>query len=105
MGDHGLFSKQPRRVVLTGLRLTKERQELRSDRATFFLREDNTVDRILAEGDVRSEFHGRASSNSETHARSDRAELFLNGARNQITKALLNGGVELAPGRAVSPGS
>src|SRR6266852_3073124 len=109
--DHGLISKQPRQVVLTGLRLTKERQELRSDRATFFLREDNTVDRILAEGDVRSEFHGRASSNSnssskasnsETHARSDRAELFLNGTRNQLTKAILSGDVQLATGDAAS---
>jgi lipopolysaccharide export system protein LptA len=100
--DHGLISKQPRQVVLTGMRLTKEQQQLRSDRATFFLREDNTVDRILAEGDVRSEFHGRASSNSETHARSDRAELFLNGARNQLTKAILSGDVQLATGDAAS---
>src|SRR5713226_988836 len=109
--DHGLISKQPRQVVLTGLRLTKEQQQLRSDHATFFLREDNTVDRILAEGDVRSEFHGRASSNSnssskasnsETHARSDRAELFLNGTRNQLTKAILSGDVQLATGDATS---
>src|SRR6266851_4827345 len=100
--DHGLISKQPRQVVLTGMRLTRERQQLRSDRATFFLREDNTVDRILAEGDVRSEFHGRASSNSETHARSDRAELFLNGTRNQLTKAILSGDVQLATGDAAS---
>src|SRR5216684_1826135 len=109
--DHGLISKQPRQVVLTGLRLTKERQELRSDRATFFLREDNTVDRILAEGDVRSEFHGRVSSNShsnsktsnsETHARSDRAELFLTGIRNQLTTAILSGDVQLATGDAAS---
>src|SRR5713226_2006274 len=109
--DHGLISKQPRQVVLTGLRLTKERQELRSDRATFFLREDNTVDRILAEGDVRSEFHGRVSSNShsnsktsnsETHARSDCAELFLTGIRNQLTTAILSGDVQLATGDAAS---
>ena len=54
--DHGLISKQPRQVVLTGVRLTRERQQLQSDCATFFLREDNTVDRILAEGEI-----GRAS--------------------------------------------
>jgi lipopolysaccharide export system protein LptA len=94
--DHGLISKEPRQVVLTGVRLTRERQQLQSDRATFLLREDNTVDRILAEGDVRSEFHGRASSNSEAHARSDRAELFLTGTRNQLTTAILSGNVQLA---------
>src|SRR6266478_1622681 len=109
--DHGLISKQPRQVVLTGMRLTRERQQLRSDRATFFLREDNTVDRILAEGDVRSEFQGHASSNSDSnsktsnsgaHARSDRAELFLTGTRNQLTTAILSGNVQLASGDAAS---
>jgi lipopolysaccharide export system protein LptA len=99
--DHGLISKQPRQVVFTGVRLTRERQQLRSDRATFFLRDDNTVDRILAEGDVQSEFHGRSSSNSKTsnsdaQARSDSAELSLTGARNQLTTAVLSGNVQLA---------
>src|SRR5450759_589031 len=112
--DHGLISKEPRQVVLTGVRLTRERQQLQSDHATFFLREDNTVDRILAEGDVRSEFHGRSSSNSKTsnseaHARSDRAELFLTGTRNQLTTAILSGNVQLAsqgaqPAEAALPG-
>ena len=49
---------------------------------------------------MRSEFHGRASSNrtsnSEAHARSDRAELFLAGTRNQLTTAILTGNVQLA---------
>ncbi len=105
--DHGVISKQPRQVVLTAVRLTRERQQLQSDQATFFLRADNTVDRILAEGNVRSEFHGRASSNSKTsnsgaHARSDRAELFLTGTRNQLTTAILSGNVQLASGDAAS---
>jgi lipopolysaccharide export system protein LptA len=105
--DRGVISKQPRQVVLTAVRLTRERQQLQSDQATFFLREDNAVDRILAEGDVRSEFHGRASSNSKTsnsgaHARSDRAELFLTGTRNQLTTAILSGNVQLATGDAAS---
>lgn len=96
--DHGVISKQPRQVVLTGVRLTRERQQLQSDRATFFLRDDNTVDRILAEGDVESEFHGRA----DAHARSDRAELLLTGTRNQLTTAILSGNVRLATGAAAS---
>ncbi len=96
--DRGVISKQPRQVVLTGVRLTRERQQLQSDRATFFLRDDNTVDRILAEGDVESEFHGRA----DAHARSDRAELLLTGTRNQLTTAILSGNVRLATGAAAS---
>src|SRR4030088_2185871 len=96
--DRGVISKQPRQVVLTAVRLARERQQLQSDQATFFLREDNTVDRILAEGNVRSEFHGR----SDAHARSDRAELFLTGTRNQLTMAILSGNVQLASGDAAS---
>ena len=83
------------------------------------MRDDNTVERVLAEGNVRSEFHGRALSkstlktsssgtpssrtpNSEARARSDRAELFLAGARNQLTTAVLSGNVQLASGDAAS---
>src|ERR1035437_211502 len=111
---HGLLSKQPRQIALTGVRLTREGQRLQSDQATFFLRDDNTVERVLAEGNVRSEFHGRAlsksssktsssrTSGSEAQARSDRAELFLAGARNLLTTAVLSGNVQLAAGDAAS---
>src|ERR1700730_11369798 len=102
--DRGVISKQPRQVVLTAVRLTRERQQLQSGQATFFLREDNTVDRILAEGNVESEFRGRA----DEHARSDRAELFLTGTRNQLTTAILSGNVQFAsgdPASRVSTGS
>jgi lipopolysaccharide export system protein LptA len=98
--QRGLISKQPRQVFLTGVRMTRERQQMQSDQATFFLREDNTVDRILAEGEVQTELHGRVSSDSkaaasETHARSDRAELWLTGTRNLLTTAILSGNVQL----------
>ncbi|MGB9205453.1 MAG: LptA/OstA family protein [Terriglobales bacterium] len=117
--DHGLISKQPRQIALSGVRLTRAGQRLQSDQATFFLRDDNTVERVLAEGNVRSEFHGRAlsrsssktsgsemasarTSNSEAQGRSDRAELFLAGVRNQLTTAVLSGNVQLASGDAAS---
>src|ERR1700687_5354484 len=51
--DRGLISKQPRQITLSGVRLRREGQRLQSDQATFFLRDDNTVDRVLAEGNVR----------------------------------------------------
>ena len=94
--DHGVITKQPHQVVLTTVHMTREQQEARSDHATFFLREDDTVDHILAEGDVETVLHGRSSSNAETHERSDRAELFLTGARNLLTTAILTGNVQLA---------
>src|SRR5271169_1716937 len=114
--DHGVITKQPHQVVLTGVHMAREQQEARSDHATFFLREDNTVDRILAEGDVETEIHGRSlsdskrtdsnrsdsnasnsdASRSETHERSDRAEMWLTGTRNLLTTAILTGNVQLA---------
>ena len=104
--ERGVITKQPREVVLTAVRMTREQQQTQSDQATFFLRADNTVERILAEGNVRSEIRGRVSSSSasnsggvasrsETHERSDRAELFLTGTRNQLTTAILSGNVQL----------
>jgi lipopolysaccharide export system protein LptA len=94
--DRGVITKQPRQVVLVGARMAREGERLQSDYATFFLRDDNTVDRIFAAGDVRSEFHGRSSLSSDAHGRSDRAEMWLTGARNQLTTAILSGNVQLA---------
>jgi lipopolysaccharide export system protein LptA len=103
--DQGVITKLPRQVVLTAVRMTRERQETQADQATFFLREDNTVDHIVAEGDVRSVLRGRTlsnskasdvkGSNSEMHERSDRAELFLTGTRNLLTTAILTGNVQV----------
>src|SRR5208283_3153216 len=96
--SHGVIMKQSRQVVLSDVRMTREKQQLQSEQATFFLRDDNTVERILAAGDVRSEVRGR----SDAQARSDRAELFLAGTRNQLTTAILSGNVQLATGDAAS---
>ena len=105
--NRGVITKQPHQVVLTTVLVTRPQQEMQSDRATFFLRDDNTVDHILAEGNVESELHGRSSSKassklessnssgSETRERSDRAELFLTGTRNLLTTAILSGNVQL----------
>jgi lipopolysaccharide export system protein LptA len=88
--------------------MTREQQEAWSEQATLFLRADNTVERVLAEGDVRTEIHGRAGKSnsaapgSETHERSDRAELFLTGSHNQLTSAILTGNVHLVSGDAAT---
>jgi len=90
--DRGVITKQPHQVVLTGVYMTRERQQMQSDQATFFLRENNTVDHVLAEGNVESVIH----SSSDIHERSNRAELFLTGTRNLLTTAVLTGNVQLA---------
>ncbi len=106
--DRGVISKQPSQVFLTTVHMTREQQEAWSEQATLFLRADNTVERVLAEGNVRTEIHGRAAKSnsaapgSETHERSDRAELFLTGSRNQLTSAILTGNVHLVSGDAAT---
>jgi len=89
--DHGFITKQPSEVLLDGVQLIREGQKLKSAQATFFLRPDDTVERILAEGDVEAEIQGQ----SEIRARSDRADLQLAGTRNQLTLAVLTGNVHL----------
>jgi len=90
--DRGVITKTPREVVLSGAHLAREQQRLWSERLAFLLRGDDTVERIVAEGDVEGEFHG----NSEARARADRAELLLAGTRNLLTTATLNGNVRLS---------
>jgi len=118
--DRGLITKQPREVVLTTVHMTREREQARANQATFFLQDDNTVEHILAEGDVETDIPTRPSSDppstslqssrseastSMTHEQSDRAELFLTGTRNLLTTAILTGNVQLAAGDAASRNS
>jgi lipopolysaccharide export system protein LptA len=90
--NQGTIFKQPRQILLTTLHVIRQAQELRSKQGTFFLRPDNTVERIVAEGDVEGDFHGR----TETHASSDRAELFLTSTHNLVTTAVISGNVRIA---------
>jgi lipopolysaccharide export system protein LptA len=128
--DHGVITKLPREVVLTTVHMTREQEKARADQATFFLREDNTVDHIFAEGDVEADVPGRPSSSLAgsksqssksqrpelqssgeevsgpiTHERSDTAEMFLTGTRNLLTTAILTGNVQLSTEDAASPAS
>ena len=89
--ERAMITKIPRQIVLSRPRVAHDQRRLQSERATFFLHEDNTVDRIVAEGDVESAIHGA----SEATARADRGELLLTGSRNLLTMAVLSGNVKL----------
>jgi lipopolysaccharide export system protein LptA len=97
--DRGVITKEPHQVVLAGVRLIREQQQMQAEQATFFLRDDNTVDHVLAEGNVESAIHG----SSDIHERSDRAELLLTGTRNLLTSAILTGNVQLVSGDSAQP--
>jgi lipopolysaccharide export system protein LptA len=89
--EHGVISKNPSEVLLDQIHLAREHQKLRADRATFFLRPDDTVERIFAEGNIEGEVDG----SSVVHARSDQADLSLTGSRNRLTTAVITGNVHM----------
>jgi len=89
--DRGVITKEPREIELSGAHLSRPKQKLASDRVSFFLRDDDTVARIEAQGGVEGEFKGK----SDALVRAERAELFLTGTQNQLTTANLSGKVHL----------
>ena len=91
---HAEITKQPRQLVLTRPKMSREDQQLSADRATFFLQPDNTVDRVLAEGNVQTELHG-SSQAGDAHSQADRAELLLTGPRNLLRTATLSENVHM----------
>jgi lipopolysaccharide export system protein LptA len=104
---HGQFTKDPHQLVLDQPRMTQARGTLQSDQATFFLGEDNEVERVLATGNVNAEgretgpvkpvdAHDNAPQPSSTmHARADQADLALAGKNNQMRSAVLTGNVQV----------
>ncbi len=87
-----VVTKNPREIVLVQPRLARQDRRLQADKAMLFLRDDNTVDRVLAEGNVQAEMHGA----SEARASAESAELFLTGSQNRMKEAVLSGNVNLS---------
>ena len=87
----GVITKEPRQIVLERPRMTRSDEKLESEKATFFLRDDNTVERILASGDVRADMKRR----SETQARAGQAELLMTGDSATLRTAVLSGNVQI----------
>ena len=89
--EHAEITKRPREVVLIRPRMSREPQQLRAGKAEFLLRPDNTVERVIAQGNVEADLQGSAQARS----RADRAELTLAGPRNLLQTATLTGNVQL----------
>jgi lipopolysaccharide export system protein LptA len=83
----GEVTKEPRRAVLHEVRVERAGSSLTADRVTIFLRDDNSVERVLAEGNINA-------ADQSSHLRAPRAE-FLLGKDRALRSALLTGGVLL----------
>jgi lipopolysaccharide export system protein LptA len=109
---HGEITNDPRVIVLDHARLLRGGITMQAERATFFLTRDNSVERIVAVGDVHAETKqqakralakaseqaadtANAEASSEIQARADQAELLLEGSDNLLRTATLLGNVQI----------
>ena len=106
--DHGVITNDPRQIVLDHPRLNRNGGILTADSAVFYLGPDNSVESVLASGNVNSETHTAPSKSaanrtdlsakdqaSDVHVRSDQAEFLLTGKHDLLRTATLTGNVHL----------
>jgi lipopolysaccharide export system protein LptA len=91
LAEHAMITKTPRQVVLESPRLAHGAQRMEARKATLFLRDDNTVDHVVASDDVQAETGG----DSPMHARAARAEFTVNQAQDGVSRAQFSGDVQV----------
>jgi len=80
---HGKFTSDPRQLVLDQPRLERSSGTLRADEATFFLAQDNSVQRVLAVGNVNADEAADAKANQTK--RSKRAHKRVENNSEQVS--------------------
>jgi lipopolysaccharide export system protein LptA len=87
---HGVITKGPNRAVLDGVHVARDTGSFAANQLTVYLRDDNTIEHMLATGDVRADTKGK----SATQIHSQRAEAWIT-AKNALKAAEFSGGVQL----------
>jgi lipopolysaccharide export system protein LptA len=72
----------------------KDGQNLSADRVTISLRDDNTVENVVASGNVNALANSKKDAGSSTHVQSSEAKFSFSGT-NDVKTAVLSGGVKL----------
>jgi lipopolysaccharide export system protein LptA len=85
------ITKDPHLVVLDHPHLRSGARQCDADEATLFLRDDNTLDRLLARGDVLV----KAESSQPAEARSEQLELIMAKQRDTLRNAVFSGDVRV----------
>ncbi len=86
-----VITKEPRQAVLEEPRLADGAQKMQARRATLFLRDDNTVDHVVARDDVQVQIAGK----SPVQARAGNAEFTVNQAQDGLSRAVFHGDVQI----------
>ncbi len=87
---HAVITKGPNRAVLQDVHMDRASGSFAAQELTIYFRDDNTIARLAAAGDVRANNKGKAF----TDLRSSRAEAWITG-KNALRTAVLTGGVAL----------
>jgi lipopolysaccharide export system protein LptA len=85
------LTKTPQAMVLDHPRLRNSSLASQADSATLFLRKDNTVERVLAEGSVQADSQGPSAS----HLRSAKLEVLMSEQRDMLRSAVFSGDVHM----------
>jgi len=98
--EHGVITNEPREVVLDHPHLDRKGGRMLADRAVFYLGADNSVQRVVATGNVTTETRPvrakePAEEVSETRSRADQAEFLLAEKQNLLRLAILTGNVHV----------
>ncbi|MGZ4820337.1 MAG: LptA/OstA family protein [Terriglobales bacterium] len=88
---HAVITKGPNRAVFEGVLVAGEADSFAANQLTVYLRDDNTIEHLLATGDVRAASKGKSSS--ELH--SPRADAWIT-ATNDLKSAVFSGGVQFS---------
>ena len=91
---HGVITKEPRAVVLSHPHVVTSSQDARAEQATLYLRPDNTLDRVVANGNV--ELDAKGAQPGRAHA--EKLELLMATHRDILKTAILSGGVQVQHG-------
>jgi lipopolysaccharide export system protein LptA len=86
----GTITKDPHHVVLDHPHVQSGARQCDADEATLFLRSDNSVDRVLARGNVLV----RAEGSQPAEARSEQLELMMAKQHDTLRTAIFSGNVQ-----------
>ena len=87
--SRGTIAKNPRQIVLDQPRIKVAARQCEAGKATVFLRQDNTMERILAAGDVRVSSEGGRPA----EVRAEQLELVFAKAHDSLRTATFSGNV------------
>jgi lipopolysaccharide export system protein LptA len=88
-----ILSNNPRQAKLTAVEMERASERMHADNVVLFLRNDNSIDHVLATGDVRSQ----STQADRVEVRAPQAEVVM-GQKDAERSAVLSGGVSFEQG-------